>query len=186
MYNLIEKLVDACIPLWDLTLAPLRHPKFEHQCRIQYKKVVYLPESKDSPAETDKTEVGPHTKEVVDRNEYVVDSWDSEEESEAENSGEEDENEKDEADVGPLFPTDTTAVVRPEPTGPFSPLPIPPKFSLKEEYGQKGLQIIVKLANIELTPENPKYDGGSWHLEGQMVSIEICVLNYCHWRCKLN
>ncbi|KAE8164286.1 hypothetical protein BDV40DRAFT_287038 [Aspergillus tamarii] len=30
------------------------------------------------------------------------------------------------------------------------------------------LQNIVKLANIELTPENPKYEGGSWHIEGQL------------------
>ncbi|KAF9354695.1 hypothetical protein BGX34_010854 [Mortierella sp. NVP85] len=30
----------------------------------------------------------------------------------------------------------------------------------------KNLQVIVKLANIELTPENPKYEGGTWHVEG--------------------
>ena len=30
------------------------------------------------------------------------------------------------------------------------------------------LQIIVKLASIHLTPEKPAYDGGSWHLEGQL------------------
>ena len=28
------------------------------------------------------------------------------------------------------------------------------------------LQVIVKLANIELTPEQPKYKGGAWHVEG--------------------
>lgn len=31
-------------------------------------------------------------------------------------------------------------------------------------------QIIVKLANIELTPEKPTYEGGVWHLEGTVVS----------------
>ncbi|KAF9009329.1 hypothetical protein BDZ89DRAFT_1143863 [Hymenopellis radicata] len=34
------------------------------------------------------------------------------------------------------------------------------------------LQIIVKLANIVLTPENPSYAGGSWHVEG-MLNEEI-------------
>ncbi|OAA72249.1 hypothetical protein ISF_01322 [Cordyceps fumosorosea ARSEF 2679] len=29
------------------------------------------------------------------------------------------------------------------------------------------LQVIVKLANIHLTPEKPRYNGGSWHIEGQ-------------------
>ncbi|KAH7129543.1 hypothetical protein B0J13DRAFT_453387 [Dactylonectria estremocensis] len=31
----------------------------------------------------------------------------------------------------------------------------------------KRIQVIVKLANIHLTPEKPSYDGGSWHVEGQ-------------------
>jgi len=35
-------------------------------------------------------------------------------------------------------------------------------FDLK---GQK-FQVIVKLANIELTPKKPKYKGGVWHVEG--------------------
>ncbi|KAH7337292.1 hypothetical protein B0J17DRAFT_769440 [Rhizoctonia solani] len=35
-------------------------------------------------------------------------------------------------------------------------------------YGLRGrtIQVIVKLANIHLTPENPNYTGGSWHVEG--------------------
>jgi hypothetical protein len=32
----------------------------------------------------------------------------------------------------------------------------------------KNLQVIVKLANIHLTPEKPEYEGGSWHIEGQL------------------
>ncbi|KAG8686570.1 hypothetical protein FRC09_014048 [Ceratobasidium sp. 395] len=30
----------------------------------------------------------------------------------------------------------------------------------------KTIQVIVKLANIHLTPEKPEYSGGSWHIEG--------------------
>ncbi|KAI8926191.1 hypothetical protein BC831DRAFT_504624 [Entophlyctis helioformis] len=30
----------------------------------------------------------------------------------------------------------------------------------------RDLQVIVKLANIHLTPENPEYGGGTWHVEG--------------------
>ncbi|KAJ7699664.1 hypothetical protein B0H17DRAFT_1328251 [Mycena rosella] len=36
----------------------------------------------------------------------------------------------------------------------------------------KTIQCIVKLANIHLTPENPEYKGGSWHVEG-MVNEHI-------------
>lgn len=36
---------------------------------------------------------------------------------------------------------------------------------LRKDFGK--IQIIVKLANIHLTPEKPNYGGGSWHVEGQ-------------------
>jgi hypothetical protein len=42
-------------------------------------------------------------------------------------------------------------------------------MDLKRDYGHRGLQIVVKLANIELTPEKPMYEGGTWHVEGQLV-----------------
>lgn len=46
-----------------------------------------------------------------------------------------------------------------------------PKFQVSQmthkiDLKSHKLQIIVKLANIELTPENSKYNGGSWHIEG--------------------
>ncbi|KAF3805339.1 hypothetical protein GCG54_00006282 [Colletotrichum gloeosporioides] len=36
------------------------------------------------------------------------------------------------------------------------------------------IQVIVKLANIHLTPEKPTYDGGSWHIEG-LLNEHICA-----------
>ena len=44
-------------------------------------------------------------------------------------------------------------------------------ISLADDFKEKGLQVIVKLANIQLTPEKPTYDGGSWHVEGQLVGF---------------
>ena len=35
-------------------------------------------------------------------------------------------------------------------------------------------QVIVKLANIHLTPEKPEYGGGTWHVEGQL-NEHICA-----------
>ncbi|KAI9804079.1 MAG: hypothetical protein M1825_001480 [Sarcosagium campestre] len=48
-----------------------------------------------------------------------------------------------------------------------------PGVNLKDDY-ENGLQIIVKLANIHLTPEKPVYEGGSWHVEGQL-NEHICA-----------
>jgi len=70
--------------------------------------------------------------------------------------------------------------VLPDVKHPFEPLREPKKLNLREQFGKHGLQVIVKLANIELTPENPKYHGGVWHVEGQMVSVtpsKSCIIN---------
>jgi len=40
----------------------------------------------------------------------------------------------------------------------------------------RTLQIIVRLANVVLTPERPKYPGGKWHVEGLSQS---CFLRRC-------
>ncbi|KAL8672802.1 MAG: hypothetical protein Q9168_002766 [Polycauliona sp. 1 TL-2023] len=52
---------------------------------------------------------------------------------------------------------------------------------LRKDYGR--LQIIVKLANIHLTPEKPVYPGGSWHVEGQAnESIDNITDSYLSFR----
>lgn len=40
------------------------------------------------------------------------------------------------------------------------------------------IQVIVKLANIHLTPESPEYIGGSWHIEGQLNEHIIATALY--------
>ncbi|KAI0360307.1 hypothetical protein OH77DRAFT_1585941 [Trametes cingulata] len=44
----------------------------------------------------------------------------------------------------------------------------PPKHEKRVTLNLKGrtIQVIVKMANVILTPENPTYPGGSWHVEG--------------------
>ncbi|KIM39109.1 hypothetical protein M413DRAFT_447453 [Hebeloma cylindrosporum] len=78
---------------------------------------------------------------------------------------------------------ETRQVVLPEPSDPFSPLPEPAKFDLKARYAERGLQVIVKLANIELTPEKPEYEGGSWHVEGQM-NEHIVATSLYYYSCE--
>ena len=62
--------------------------------------------------------------------------------------------------------------VLPEP-GTFTP-PTNPQPSLDIRSDFSRLQVIVKLATIELTPEKPSYPGGSWHVEGQL-NEHICT-----------
>ncbi|KAE8153445.1 hypothetical protein BDV25DRAFT_168899 [Aspergillus avenaceus] len=66
-------------------------------------------------------------------------------------------------------------IQRPEP-GDFEPPDISPRheINLRDRFRDKGLQVIVKLANIELTPDKPDYAGGTWHVEGQL-NERICA-----------
>jgi hypothetical protein len=45
--------------------------------------------------------------------------------------------------------------------------------NLKEQNMDSGFQVIFKLANIQLTPEKPSYNGGSWHVEGMSVITSL-------------
>jgi hypothetical protein len=45
------------------------------------------------------------------------------------------------------------------------------------------VQVIVKLANIHLTPEKPSYSGGSWHIEGQL-NEHICATALYYYDCE--
>ncbi|AOW01229.1 YALI0B04708p [Yarrowia lipolytica CLIB122] len=52
---------------------------------------------------------------------------------------------------------------------------------MTKEFEAKGktLNVITKLANIHLTPENPSYPGGTWHVEGTInENIVATVLYY--------
>ncbi|RSL72229.1 hypothetical protein CEP54_000864 [Fusarium duplospermum] len=49
-------------------------------------------------------------------------------------------------------------------------------------FDASRVQVIVKLANIHLTPEKPKYDGGSWHIEGQL-NERICATALYYYDC---
>ncbi|KAJ5934160.1 hypothetical protein N7466_003707 [Penicillium verhagenii] len=44
----------------------------------------------------------------------------------------------------------------------------PYTITLQDTFRKHGLQIIVKMDNIELTPETPAYPGDDWHLEYQL------------------
>lgn len=49
------------------------------------------------------------------------------------------------------------------------------QVNLQEEFRDQGLQVIVKSASVELTPEKPEYEGGNWHLEVRSSLIKSIV-----------
>ncbi|KAL8371882.1 hypothetical protein RB595_001608 [Gaeumannomyces hyphopodioides] len=67
--------------------------------------------------------------------------------------------------------------VHPEPGSPGEDsrsYQVPPKCRLATKFKDSGLQVIVKMASIELTPDKPVFPAGGWHVEGQMNEC-ICA-----------
>ncbi|KAF9523657.1 hypothetical protein CPB83DRAFT_886802 [Crepidotus variabilis] len=136
VYDLIGELVDASIPLWNMTLTPFSEEYRPYKLRIPYLEVAYDPDPASGPESE-----GP-------QREIDESDWDY----------------KDRRDE---WIRATRMLVFPEPRK-FEPLTTPLYFDLKKAFGARGLQVVVKLTNIELTPEKPKYEGESWHLEGHL------------------
>lgn len=88
-----------------------------------------------------------------------------------------DEEEEEEEDTGPGRGHD--------PLIPDPPIFEPPRTENSTVISLNGrtLQVIVKLANIVLTPANPKYPGGSWHVEG-MVNERIVATGIYYYACE--
>ncbi|EXF82336.1 hypothetical protein CFIO01_01795, partial [Colletotrichum fioriniae PJ7] len=66
---------------------------------------------------------------------------------------------------------ETTHPIEKPPVPAYKPMALQPKdVNLTSGFFNHAdrIQVIVKLANIHLTPEKPTYDGGSWHIEGQL------------------
>jgi hypothetical protein len=53
-------------------------------------------------------------------------------------------------------------------------------IALQDTFRKQGLQIIVKIDGIELTPDKLKYPGGNWQLEGQMNEHIIATAIYSY------
>ncbi|GFN18196.1 hypothetical protein AtubIFM55763_004600 [Aspergillus tubingensis] len=66
------------------------------------------------------------------------------------------------------------------PYNPFTPPHKPYTIRLEDMFRSQGLQVIVNMENIELTPESPDYKGTDWHMEGQLNEhlVAIAVFAY--------
>ena len=56
--------------------------------------------------------------------------------------------------------------------------PPPPEPSPPFSLHQRNLQVILKMAEIRLTPEKPAYPGGAWHIEGMRDEAIVATSIY--------
>ena len=150
LYSVIEKVIAKVIPLWSLTLSPMRRQFVAIRPRIVQDAVEYIHINKDQQPLKAKDETRIDWYERRDtwkrQNRILIMPEPGEFMTREERVPEHRRHELLDHETGLLKALD-----------------------LRREYKDDGLQVIVKLANIQLTPEKPQYEGGAWHLEGQSV-----------------
>ena len=139
LYEVIENIIDASVPLWNEVLT-----FWSVGPRLRFDKMNY---SYDYPRGISPPE------------NWASDPGDNDEENASDDSMKKD-----------RWMKRTREFVYPEPSDYVSCRRDPQfkrQIDLMRKFKKQGIQVIVKLANIELTPEKPSYDGGTWHIEGR-------------------
>ncbi|KAK1674631.1 hypothetical protein BDP55DRAFT_694680 [Colletotrichum godetiae] len=156
LYTTIEKVLEKSLPMWDLIYRwhedyeTLRIPcgSARRKCLVNCASYC-CPQNR--PLDPDEDE----------RDEDYID--DAVYESDEEPSREVERRDK-------IWYSATHPIEKP-PVPEYKPMELQPKdVNLTSGFFNHAdrIQVIVKLANIHLTPEKPTYDGGSWHIEGQL------------------
>ena len=175
MYVVLTEVINRAIPLWNMTLSALKAGKFKK--RIEYDNVEYSPDPDKFPGEQRPTPRPYELPEDFGRRYF---KWDSDNRkvvqpepgtfeapttTRVEAQSPVDQPKRQEHTKGDT--TDCAGSVKVEPDIPTG------LVDLERDYRDRGLQIVVELANIELTPENPAYPGSEpFHGSGQMVSTQ--------------
>jgi hypothetical protein len=174
LYKVLEKFVDVSIPLWNECLS-----RFDSRIRIKL-------------VDTSKADYVVREGARFPREQYItedetVDSADEEEEDDEDDDDDawaENHNRVDELQD---WRDDNCVLEQPEPEyrsqTEYCKDHSPHLVDLKKDFADRGIQVIFKLANIHLTPEDPKYPGGSWHIEGSL-NEHICATALYYYDCE--
>lgn len=161
MYKLIEETFNLVIPQLNATLTPLKD-MLHSRARIEYKKAEYYPLPREVAEQEPKpTEYEPQI-EFEDRmREWQLKNWKAIQ-----------------PDCGKFIPWAVPQWMMSElPLNLATPIRVEQEVDLNKEYSRYGLQVIVRLTNIEMTPEIPKFEAG-WHGAGNLVRYPLFFFTF--------
>ncbi|OBT87683.1 hypothetical protein VE02_02696 [Pseudogymnoascus sp. 03VT05] len=181
IYRTIEKLIDTAIPAWDQFLSVHDYnpktlpPAGRQQSRFS------VPDSGD---DEDEALWEPYSAEVQAQENYELTESDWKEIKEERLYNDEDREwgeERPEDSVRDEKADDVRDYIWKQIRDPVLPEPdieedvnYRCQESIRQKFKDSGLQVIVKMASIELTPEKPDFPIGGWHVEGQ-INERICA-----------
>ncbi|KAI9722671.1 MAG: hypothetical protein M1812_001602 [Candelaria pacifica] len=162
LYDLIGQIISNAIPLWNLSLTGLKWTS-KFKPRIEYNEVDYTYDETQRPVRGDDEEEQQYKDRLRDfeGDEKIYTQPEPGTHIRVPQLSEEGQN---------AWSNPATRIFE------ENTLVHPDKYAvnLKRDFARSGLQVIVKLATIHLNPASPTYDGGSWHVEGQL-NEHICA-----------
>ncbi|KFY72305.1 hypothetical protein V499_07558 [Pseudogymnoascus sp. VKM F-103] len=183
IYRTIEKLIDTAIPAWDQFLSVHDYKQKTLPPVGRQKSRFSVPDSGD---DEDEALWEPYSAEVLAEENYELteSDWEQIREERRYNSRDE------ERQWGEERPEDAERDEEADDVRDFKwkqirdPVLTEPdseekvnylcQESIRQKFKESGLQVIVKMATIELTPEKPDFPMGGWHVEGQ-INERICA-----------
>lgn len=152
VYNLIEQFFNLTVPQWNSTLTPLKD-MLHSRARIEYRKAEYHPLPPEVEQQMPKPEPGEAANDFDER----LESWRMENQTAVQ------------PDIGKFAPWAVPLWMMANlPPDLPTPVRIEEAVDLNKDYGERGLQIIVRIISVELKPEDTSL-ATDWHVEGQMV-----------------
>jgi len=149
LYALVEEIVEASILLWGLTLSPVSPQNPLRRIDGSFQRIT--PRSLSYEIDMTKScvlESGPQP-ELGERYLTFDKRWST-------------------------WQEEASVVDVPEPDTDFADLEeelFAPPFDLRQQFKDQGLQVIVKMTDIHLTPAQPSYDGSLWQVQGHLVRL---------------
>lgn len=159
LYSAIEQVITKALPLWKMAV---RSTMYRHELpRLIVEGDGYDQEASDQ-AEREREQRWKKRREARSRNEEPA----------TEDSDEDDDDNEEEC-----YKSKYIMVPEPEPYKPRRRDASEEEArTFEQTFAGGNLQVIVKLANIHLTPKDPEYAGGSWHIEVRRAALLICYL----------
>ena len=156
IYTLIEDTFNLLVPQLNATLTPLKD-MLHSRARIEYRKVEYHPLPKDIQ---DQEPTPQENEPEIEYGDRLLD-WQRKHWKAVQ------------PDCGKFIPWAVPQWMMSElPLTLATPIRVEQEVDLNKEYSHRGLQLITRLFNIEMSPETPSFQSG-WHGAGQLVRITL-------------
>lgn len=181
LYPVIQAFIEKALPAWDIVYRWVSEFQVQRLMTWKVGRGIPLPDACDEGRKRE-GDVGEGVGEAVaspegDAESLTLEGGHGRDEGSDEGEGSDDESDEDEVAMSDdAEPSDGSASEDDSspPPSRFFHLTTGDVKSSGFFQGASRIQVIVKLANIHLTPEKPSYAGGSWHVEGQL-NERICA-----------